>query len=355
MINANNIIPEFRELDLSVILNNNPLGDLKYQSLFPSKYNLGLTFGNLEAETGAKVVADIVSLDANVPLKGRQFVESIKGEIPKIEVGRAKNERDFFRINDLRNAARLNPTNAGIKNQLIDAIYDDGIFVVDAVNARLELMAKTLLSKGFYEAENKVKVDFGVRVENASSDYFLPANKDTFDPIKDLRKVQADALKKGFRYTQMVMDLATFQQFVQAQSVIKLTASFAQNALGLAQEPTLVQVNTALSAQSLPTITIWESYVNVEDKKGELTSTSGWELGNIHLTATPQLGETQYTISPEASINLNETTKVTTNTFILVSVLGSANPVSVLTKAAAFATPVINNTKKRLILKTKLA
>lgn len=352
-INANTIIPEFREADFSAILHNNPLGDLGYRKGFPLTFNVGLNFGNLEGETGAKVMADVVALDANVPLKGREFVEKIKGEIPKIEVGRMKTERDFFRIQSLREAVSRHPNNAGVKNQLINAIYDDGIFVVNSVNARLEYMAKSLLSKGAYTS-NGVTLDFGIEVKNASKDWFDVKNAETFNPIEDLRTAQKEALARGFRYAVAVMDLATFNQFVKSPLVVKFTASFAQNALGLAQEPTLAQVNTALASQNLPVIEIWESYLREEGKDGNITTTSGWELGNIHLSTTANFGETQYTLSPEAGIDLGESTKTTIDQFILVSVLGEANPMRVLTKGTAFATPVLNNTKQKLILKTKL-
>lgn len=351
----NNLIPEFKEAVLGARLEANPLSDLKYRNYFPTQFNTDLTFGNLEGESGAKVIAPIVALDSDVVLKGRDNTQAIKGEIPKVEVGRLKTERDFFRLNALRNAVQLNPTNQQVRNQLYNWIYDDAGFVVDSVNATMELMAKQLLSNGFYTAANGLKIDFGVTVQNAIADWFLPANAATFDPIKEFMAVQKVALGKGFRYLRAVMDLATFNQFAASEKVVKFTASFAQNALGLAQTPTVAQVNTALQAQNLPIIEIWESYVNDEGQDGTLTAKSGWELGNIHLSGTADFGTTQYTISPEASVDLNETSKITTNEFILVSTIGKAAPMQVLTKGTAFATPVLNSVGKRLILKTKLA
>lgn len=349
------IIPEFREPDLEAILNANPLGDLRFREYFPSEFKTGLTFGNLEGETGAKVIAPIVALDSDVILKGRENTEAIKGEIPKVEVGRKKTERDFFRLQELRNSVALNPKSANIKPQLINKVYDDAIFVTDSVNASLEFMSKSLLSQGWYEASNGLKIDFAVTIQNATADWFDPANAATFDPIKEFQKLQKQALTSGFRYLRAVMDLATFNQFAASEKVVKFTASFAQNVLGLAQTPTIGQINSALTAQNLPTIEIWESYVNDEAKDGTLTAKSGWILGNIHLSGTATFGNTQYTISPEASMNLNETSKITTNEFILVSTIAKAAPLSVLTKGMAFATPVLNSVKKRLILKTKLA
>ncbi|QNS40192.1 major capsid protein [Chryseobacterium manosquense] len=350
----NKIIPEYNNVDLLGYLDTNPLTDLGYKNYFPLLYKTGLTFGSLEGNTAAKVIAPLVALDSNVILKGRDNSEAIKGQMPKSEVGRVKTETDFFRIRDLRNALAVNNSNTNISNQILDNIYDDALFVRNSINASMEFMSKSLLSQGFYEM-NGIKIDFGVTVQNASADWFLPANAAIFDPIKEFMAVQKVALAQGFRYLRAVMDLATFNQFVASEKVVKFTASFAQNALGLAQTPTIGQVNSALLAQNLPTIEIWESYVNEEGKDGALTAKSGWILGNIHLSGTADFGNTQYTISPEATIDLNESTKETVDEFILLSAIGSAAPMRMLTKAAAFATPVLNSVKKRLILKTKLA
>ena len=350
----NKIIPEFNETDLLKYFEANPLNDLAYKNYFPSQFKTGLTFGNIEGQSGAKVIAPIVALDSSVTLKGRDNTEAIKGEIPKIEVGRKKTERDFFRIEELRYALSRTNNNTGVSNQILDYVYDDALFVRNSVNASLEFMSKSLLSQGFYQA-NGLKIDFGVTVQNSTDDWFDPAKASTFDPIKELQKVQKEALAKGFRYLRAVMDLATFNQFVASEKVVKFTASFAQNALGLAQTPTLAQVNSALQAQNLPVIDIWESYVNDEAKDGSLTSKSGWVLGNIHLSGTADFGNVQYTISPEANMDLNESSKLMVEEYIMISAIPEAAPMSVLTKGTAFATPVLNSVKKRLILKTKLA
>ncbi|MGP1500186.1 MAG: major capsid protein [Bergeyella cardium] len=349
-INAHNIIPEFREADFQFVVQNNPLGNLYYRTPFPLKYSTGLTFGSIESETGAKVVADIVAMGSNVPLKARQFAEKIKGEIPKLEVGRAMYERDFFRLNELRNAVSLYPSNIGVKQELINAIYGDARFVIDSVNAGLELMSKKLLSTGGYQS-NGVKIDFSVRTKNASKNWFTATD---FDPIQDFKDIQNEAEEKGFQFTQAIMDRATFNQLVKAESVKKFTATFVSNVAGVLTEPTLAQLNNALELHGLPKVVVWNTFVAEEDKAGNIVSTSGWQLGNIHF-ATDDIGNTQYTISPEASITLgNETSKATNDNFILVSVLGQANPMQVITKGMAFATPVLNNVSKKLILKTKI-
>ena len=117
-INANNIITEFSQANMNAIIQAYPLGDLRYREHFPLLYNPLLTYSNIEGADGAKIMADIVAIGSKAPRKGREFVENIKGEIPKLEIARDLNEKDLLTIQQLRYAVNANPTNAGIKNQL---------------------------------------------------------------------------------------------------------------------------------------------------------------------------------------------------------------------------------------------
>ena len=178
IINANNIIPEFSQANMNAIVSAYPLGDLQYRNFFPLSFNPSLSFGNLESAGSAKVMADIVAIGSRAPRKGREFITAIKGEIPKIEIARDMNEKDLLTIQQLRQSVALFPNNAGIKNQLIDRIYEDIPFVIDGVNARMEWMAKQLVSTGVFTTSvtnnaggvSNVKVDFGVTSKNAAKD-----------------------------------------------------------------------------------------------------------------------------------------------------------------------------------------
>lgn len=356
IVSVNQLISDFRSADFKAYVESNPLHDLAFPEYFKNEFTPELTWANIESSSNAKIMAPVVALDADVQLKGRDSFASVKGELPKIEVGRKMTERDFFKLRGLQNALAVNRSNSGIQAQLINTMYGDGRFVVDSVNARLEYMAKQLFSTGKYTAQNGIVVDFGIRVENATKDWFKANVTATgYDPIADVKKLQKIAMAKGYRFTQMVMDAETFDKFVEAESVIKLAASFGQLALGLQSTPNLEQVNKALQQKQLPTIKVWDSFIADEKMNGDLEAVSAWERGNILFNATPDYGSIKYTVSPEATINLNETAKFITNEYTLVSVLGQAKPMSVITVGMAFATPVLNNTNKKIILKTKLS
>lgn len=362
IINANNIVPEFSAANMSAIINGYTLGDLRYREFFPLQYNTDLTFSNLEATTSAKVMADIVSLGSKAPRKGRDFVAAIKGEMPKIEIARDIDEHDLIKIQQLRNAVQLNPNNQAIKNQMIDRIYGDSTFVLDGVNARLEHVAKQLVSTGKYTttvANNSggvagVSVDFGVAVTNAAKDWFTDA---TADPIKDIQAAQDLALTGGYRYGAIFMDQATANKLTGIKAVQEFVYGVANNG-GTTQffQPTLQQVNDRLAIYGLPQIIVWETFVGQETKAGTVSATNGWEPGNVLLSVDAQLGNTQYTTTPEFSMNFGTTTAQTVaEGFVLVKTFGVQDPILVSTKATAFALPVLNNTKKNRILKTKLA
>lgn len=370
IINANNIVPEFSAPNMAAIINGYTLGDLRYREFFPLQYNTDLTFSNLEATTSAKVMADIVAIGSKAPRKGRDFVAAIKGEMPKIEIARDIDEHDLIKIQQLRNAVQLNPNNQAIKNQMIDKIYGDSTFVLDGVNARLEYVAKQLVSTGKFKttvANNSggvadVSVDFKVSIVNASKDWFVPVADDAPiadrpNPIKDIKTVQKIATDKSFRFVTMTMDQTTANQFIELKAVQEFVYGVANNG-GTTQyfTPTLDQVNTRLSQYGLPTIRVWESAVSHESKAGVISSTNGWELGNILFSVSPILGDTQYTTTPEFSMNFGTTTAQTVaEGFVLVKTFGVQDPILVSTKATAFALPVLNDTKKNVILKTKLA
>lgn len=362
IINANNIVPEFSASNMNAIINAYTLGDLQYRNYFPLQYQTDLTFQNLESTVSAKVMADIVSIGSKAPRKGRDFIAAMKGEIPKIEIARDLDEHDLIKIQQLRNAVQLNPTNAAIKNQMIDKIYGDSTFVLDGVNARAEHIAKQFASTGKYKttvANNSggvadISIDFKVRIVNASKDWFTAADA---DPVKDIQALQTEALSKGYRFSTITVDQATANQIPMIKSMQEFVYGIANNG-GTTQmfRPTLEMINSRLALYGLPTIRIWETFVNAESKAGVLTATNGWEPGNVLLSVSPVLGATQYTTTPEFNMTFKETTSQTVSDgFILVKTFGTQDPILVSTKATAFALPVLNDTKKNVILKTKLA
>lgn len=356
-INANNIITEFSQANMNAIIQAYPLGDLRYREHFPLVYNPFLTYSNIEGADGAKIMADIVAIGSKAPRKGREFVENIKGEIPKVEIARDLNEKDLLTIQQLRYAVSANPTNAGIKKQLIDKIYEDHRFCIDGINARMEWMAKQLVSTGKYKTTTtnnggvvNVSVDFKVKTQNALKKW---ADTDA-NPIEEIEKYQEEAKGKGYSYTTITMSRATLNQVLKNKNTRAFVLGIPINNTTILPDVRLEQLNAELAERGLPIIKVWESFISFEGKNGEVTVANGWEEGNILFSTSALLGSTQYTTTTEFTMDFADVmSKSIKDSFILVNTFGHQDPISVSTKATAFATPVLNDSKRKLIIKTK--
>jgi hypothetical protein len=106
-----------------------------------------------------------------------------------------------------------------------------------------------------------------------------------------------------------------------------------------------------LSNAGLPTIRIWDSYINLEGKDGTITPTTGWDAGAVVLTVSPTFGEVQWTDTADSQVNIDDSIK-TFNDFSLVKVYAEQNPITLNTDGIAYATPVLQNVNQIFILKT---
>lgn len=368
MINVTNLVSEFSAPDLQAYINEYNLGDLAYRNFFPTQYTPKLTFEALEAEFGALVAADVVAFDSRAPRKGRQLPAKIAGDIPKVEIARSKKESDLNTYRELVAAIQMTSNipaaSASAKRRLVDWMYEDTTFCLNGVNARMEWLAKQIASKGEYQlaiANNEggvvtpVKIKFGIptgNIANSATNWWAASN--VAKPFSDIKALETSARAAGHRILYLTMDKATFDQMVLSDEVQKQCASFVANALSLLTTPNLVIVNQALANQSLPQIRIWDSYVKVEAKGGTLTTTSGWELGNVTATTSPLLGTTEWTMPAEAMVQDSvDPSLKSMNDLALIKTFASQDPIEVVTKGVAYATPIMRNVKSTYILKTK--
>jgi len=364
-IDITKLVPSFNAAELQAYINEYNLGDLQFKSFFPSLFTPSLTFEALQADFSAKVAADVVAFDSRAPRKGRNLPGKVTGDIPKVEIAKVKKESDLNIFRQLQ-AAVNNANSAGARAQIfrriIDWIYGDSTAVLDGVNARMEWLAKRVASTGKYKLTivnneagvvTSVDVDFGIpsgNITNAAVDWDTVA---TATPITDFKTKLAAARAKGISLQFAIMDRATFDRMVLTTEVQKFAASFAQNALSLTQIPNFDTVNTVLRAAGLPTIILWDSIISLESKAGAMTATTGWEDGNVLFTQTRQVGNVQWTTTADDFVTIDDSQK-SNNDFVLVKVYAEQDPITMITKGLAYATPVLNGATSLFILKSQL-
>lgn len=377
---ASNIVKEFNQFDFQQIILNNVQPQLRYRTHFPLRYNPGLNFGNIERDSDANIMASVVAFGAKAPRVGRTFASSVKSQIPKIEQARDLDEVGMFRYRDLSEAInrqidviRRNPqrnpdgtVSENSTNQmnslgatLVAEIYNDPIFCQNTVNNRLEWMAKQIASTGKIELSTitnakgvkGMTLDFGIPEADPTVDW----DDADADPILDLQNLKRTALTKGFNQMVMITDSITADRMIALESVSNFVFGLPINpGSGFrAMRPTMAQLNGALQAQGLPTLQIWDSFLVEQNKAGENVGMSGWMEGRILLSDSVVLGDTVYTQSEAFNSNIDGsvTSKQVVDNMILVQQWGQVDPDMLSSKALAYAIPIINNTKRKTILK----
>jgi hypothetical protein len=367
MIDVTSLVKEFRPADLQAYIQDYNLGDLQFKTFFPSEFTTNLTWEALQAQFGAKVAADVVAMDSRAPRKGRQMPGKLTGDIPKIEVARSKKETDLNVYRQLLASINGAPNDA-LKGQalrrLLDWMYEDTTFVLDSVNARVEWMSKQIASTGSYTlnvANNEagivtpVKISFGIpaaNIANSGTNWWAAAN--VSKPITDIKALDVTARGKGLKIQYLTMDKDTFDKMVLSDEVQKFTASYFSNALNLQLVPNMATVNGALNQAGLPTIRLWDSFINIESKAGVHTTVSGWETGNVTCTVTPQFGKVQWTTPADAFVGADvDKSQKAYNDFVTIKAYAEQDPITVITKAVAYATPVLGGANQMFIMKTK--
>lgn len=351
-VTAKQIVDRFNENTFTSVTAGVPVSPLQYRDFFPLSFNTGLTFGSIEAQTGA-IMAPVVAKGSRAPRMSRILPKGITGEIPKIEVARDQDEEDFWNIQRLQDevqaAISRGTNNAGALNQLNNAIYGDAIDTVMGVNARLEFIAKQISSTGkvSLDATNNsqgvqgLEFDFGTNV--VTPDNFW--DSDDADPMADIRALG------GANYG--ITDLATANKILESKKIKALVYGNSNQENSVT--PTLEQANERLRAFRLPQIVVWETEVQQENKSGEIEDVSGWESNNILFVPEIEMGNTQYAVLRSSIFSAENRTigGVTRNLvddFILSQIWGEMDPERLSTKATAYAFPVMNNISRSNII-----
>lgn len=365
MINVQELVPEFRRADAQAYVETYPFDTRQYQGAFPLQFQPTLKWSAIEAQFGAKVMASVVDFNSRAPRFGRNLPTKIEGDIPKLEIARDKVETDFITLMDLQDAVRRLPAGATRREaaqRVLDWHYEDQVFARNGVEARLEWLSKRIASTGGYKLtqinneqgiQSTVDIDFAIPTANK-----VNADKDWSDPtadiIGDIKKIKRMAKLANLPMPKfMWCEQETIEQVAQNAGVQKFSATYVANALGLQQEPGLVEINRALSSKGLPIFKVWESVMIQESKSGDQTVVTGWEPGVVTFSVTEQLGNTQHTTSADEYVTAGVAQK-TKSGIVLIKTWGIEDPITVVTKGTAYTTPVLNNAKSIYLLKTIL-
>ena len=309
-----------------------------YRDLLTKRFSADGRWASILAEY-TRVAADVVALDSELPLKARDSVSSVTGDIPKIGMKLALTEKQLKDIDSM-----LAQPNLPIRT-VVQAIFADLPRCIEGVYERIEDMFLSEMSTGVGLTERNngtgVRIDVGYKKENAF--YATTTWSDAGStPISDIQKIFDKALADGHTITDVYTDDTTLRNLYK-NTEVKQQFAFIQNFVGSAI-PNLNYSQLQQVFQSVFGITLHRVARKVRTElNGIQVSHSPWASGRMVFTCDDRIGSLVWTTLAEASRPVAGVVYQTTDDYILASRYSKNDPFREITSSQAMVVPIIDN------------
>ena len=328
----------------------------QFATLFPVRRVNGFTWSTISNQLGRKnVAADIHSDNSTTVRKRRPMFESAKGDIPFISISRelTRSELKEFQV---AYALAKSPDAA----QLVQYWGADVDFCFNGVQSELEYIALKLVSNAGKLAfntttnatmANEFNLDYDVDEDLKMKTSTNWGDASNADIIGDLREAVKAAREKNLHPRYALVNMETFYKICSSAQIIKACASFVANAVGVAQTPSLEQVNKMLSSQAFLyglQLHVIDQDITREFSDGTFTSGNPFENDRLVLCETLILGSTQYDVLAEPQFRGIRTERAHT----AIKKYGVDDPYSEVTLGQSDAIPVFDTAYRNVYLRT---
>lgn len=285
------------------------------------------------------VAADVIAMDSSIPLKKRPSLGRASGDIPKMGLELAIREKQLTELNTLIALGR--------NTQAIAKLFADVPLVIGGQYERLEAMFLEGLSTGLVVVEDTETVGTGIRLnygylaENkfeSTTVWSNPASTPISDIIPLLEKAELD----GNVITTVMMDQTTFNNLAKTAEVKAIYAAAFGIFGATVPEPTLTQVNQAMTQRYGFTIEVVNRSVRVQ-RNGVNTAYKPWKAGSVVFLTTEDVGSYVYARLAEQDSPVAGVAYQTVEDFILVSKFRLNRPsLAEITNSQSRVVPVID-------------
>jgi hypothetical protein len=349
----------FKKIVLNVVntLNGKNTETLTYRfkEMLRAEFSLSGKWETISTHS-TRVSADFVAMNSSLPLKMRDSIGKVSGDITKSGMELWLNEKQLTELHSMR---ALNIP----ESEIVAKLFADTPRVVTGI---YELMEKCLLeglSTGVTvidDTENVgtgVRMDYGYLDQNKFGAKALWTNQDTATPLDDFRRVIKKARSVGNTVAQVYMDDVTFDNFVKTKQVREYfawTLKFVGD-LSIAPTPTIEEINSALKKDNRFKLTIHIiDRTIINEKNGKRTVVTPWQEGNVIFTATTQVGVLAWARLAEMDSPVDGVSYEVADSFILVSKFRQNRPhLAEFTTSQARVVPVICDVERIYLLNTK--
>lgn len=322
-----------------------------YRSLLTRRFSLDGRWASILADY-SRVAADVVSLDSELPLKSRDTLEKVTGDIPKLGLKLQLTEKQMKEIDGM--LAQGLP-----EEQIVRAIFGDTARVISAIYERIEDLFLSELSTGVGVSTRSngtgVRIDVGYKPENQKGVAVVwNGNADTATPIDDIQAVFDKALEDGNTITDVWADDHALRSMYRAKQV-RESFAFISGFVG-DKIPTLNFAQVANVFQSNWNVTLHRVARKVRTElNGVRQSHSPWAEGRLVFTCDDTVGALVWTAVAEASRPVAGVVYQAADEFILAKRFSTTDPLKEITASEAMAIPVIDGVDRIYTIDSKTA
>lgn len=321
---------------------NSPLPYFHRRFLKPV-YSLDGTWSSIQINNRA-IVADIVSLDASLPLKTRPSAGKANGELPKIGTKRSMNETELRQLRLMMQST--NPNLVSIRK----AFFKDTEAVYLSVLEQWEALflegisTGSILTNENYNVGTGIRVDFGYLASNLANASIVWGNAN-YTAVGDLVALYDKSVIAGQPIRKYIMRRAQMNQILASADAKELFANTQGfNASATTFKPTLEQLNTALQTNYGFDLEVIERSVTYE-KNGVQTVVNPFKLGNVIGLSTEQVGSLVYSEVEENTARSQSVDYATGENNMLIKQYRLVEPsLKQMTASEAVSLPVISET-----------
>ena len=325
---------------------NNTLSYL-YRDLLTPEYSVDGRWASVLAKY-TRVSADVVALDSSLPIKSRDAIETVNGEIPKMGMKMYMTENQMKAVDSLI----AQNFSGNYTSVIIQNIFADVPRCIESIYETIEAIFQSELSTGIGVAPRSTGT--GVRIDlKFYNDHKFGVgaawNTDNGKALDDLQKIFDKAEDDGNVITDMWAD-DTFLKSFYANKQVKEQYAF----------------NLGFTGTNIPVLALEQAQDVIRRKYGvelhrinrsfktELNGTrannKSWANGIAAFTCDQRIGSLVWTNTVESARPAAQVQYQTVDNFILVSKYSENDPWREYTSSQAMVVPIINNVDRIYLL-----
>lgn len=317
---------------------------LLYKTMLTEEYSADLSWGSTELNN-VIVAADVVAMDASIPLKKRGSLANASGKLSKIALKFRKGEKD---ISDLNVAIARGTDEATIAAKVLNDVPR----VIDGTDARVEMMFEQALSSGTMLVEDNENNGTGVRVDfykeenqfNNIGDKW-DGNATTSTPQDDVQQLFDKAAEDGNSIGLVLLSKKYFNLFRKSKQGKELAASYQGRiftASTILPVPGRQLFFDALQDEYGVEFRVVDSTFKVQKHDGTEASVRPWEEANIVAIPTEKVGRLVYGTLAEETNPVEGVSYEKSGSWLLISKYSNNDPLEEFTSGQALCIPVID-------------